>query len=194
LGDITIGFAEVDAIRGPRLMRRDLLLDTTAVVPAVTMAALSGVVFFVLLVLIGRPTGYAARLAEASATAARTGGLEHAPPLAALYPAKAVCAEASQVAAESLRRALQSAAGNLNVSLTNVALTPGSADEAAGGLAPVTLRFEATGQYDAVLGLLGQMGRWRPELFVDSVGLRSQVSSVALKLEGRIFCSTSVRR
>ena len=170
------------------------LPDTTQLVSAVTLAALAAVVLFVTLMLVGRPQGYSARLAAARTTAVRISNLEKAAPSTAAFPDRAVCNQMTSAAADTLRRSLASAASSATVSISNVVLTAGGGDEGAGGLAPVTLKFEASGQYDAVLGLLAQMGRWRPELFVDSMDLRSQVSSVALKLEGRVYCSTSARR
>ena len=169
------------------------VIDTTQAVSAVTLAALAGVVFFVFLVFAGRPQAYASRLAQLSATSAKLEALARSQPSPVSFPVKAVCNGPTATAADALRRTLTSTAGSTNVAITSVVVTPGLADESAGGLAPVTLRFEATGQYPAVLDLLGQMGRWQPELFIDSLDLRSQVSSVGLKLEGRIYCLTSAR-
>jgi hypothetical protein len=174
-------------------MSRGRRLDLNLAVPAVTLAALTGVVFFTALIIVARPSGFSARTAEVAADQAAAASLSHGSPAPLAFPAKAVCSEPVAIAAEALRRRVQADAAAVNVAVDPVALTPGPADHGAGSLAPVAVQFEATGAYDAVLGLLGRMSRQQPQVFIDSLDLQSKLSVVTLKLGGRIYCSTSAR-
>jgi hypothetical protein len=168
-------------------------LDANLAVPAVTLAALSGVLFFTALILIARPSGFSARAAQVAADQATITGLHQVLAGPLRFGPNAVCTEPVASAAETLRRLVQADAATLNVTMGTIALTPGSVDQAAGGLAPVAVQFEATGSYDALFGLLGQISRQQPKVFVDNLDLRSKISSVTLKFGGRIYCSTSAR-
>ena len=168
-------------------------LDANLAVPAVTLAALAGVIFFTILILVARPSGFSARVAQVTADQENIDALRQGSAEPMRFPAKAVCTEPAASAAETLRRRVQSDATAVNVAVGPVAATPGPADQAAGGLSPVAVQFEATGSYDGVLGLLGQLSKQQPEVFVDSVDLQSKISVVTLKLGGRIYCSTSAR-
>jgi hypothetical protein len=68
--------------------------------------------------------------------------------------------------------------------------TPGSS-EFTGRPAPVLFQIEAVGGYDAVLGLLRVLGQNEPEVFADTLDLKSETSVVAVKLTGRVLCLTT---
>jgi hypothetical protein len=156
-----------------------------------SVALLVGVIFYISLTLASRPPGLAESVAkitrqvdEIERLGARFKGFSP-------YPADAVCETSASSATGAFRQRLQTAASNVGVNLANVAAAPGEPDEASGGLQPIAVRFEASGQYAAVVGLLQTLAKFRPSLFVDSVDLKSETTSVSLQFSGHLFCSTT---
>ena len=103
----------------------------------------------------------------------------------------AVCHQSLTVAATALKQRLQTTSTANGLSVSNIATAPGTADEAQGGLAPVTFTLEASGRYDQTVLLIAALAKSQPEIFVDQADLKSQTSQVLLKLSGRLYCSPS---
>jgi hypothetical protein len=160
-------------------------------VASVTIAALAAVLFFLGLSSIARPQGLQSELATATRQVAEVETRLQSPGDPYAYPTHALCRDSPDVAVAKLRARLTASGGGA-VTLTNLSETAGVADEAGGGLVPVTLQFEADGRYDAVINLLDGLAKSEPEVFVDTADLKSETSSVALKFAGRIYCSPSV--
>lgn len=105
------------------------------------------------------------------------------------YPAKAVCSDAGDGAPEALGARLQAAAAGSGLTLTSIATTAAPREVNESALTPISLRFEVSGRYDAVLAMLGTLARQTPTIFTDSADLTSQISSVDLKFTGRVYCA-----
>ena len=168
-------------------------IDPNTALMALTIAAFVAVAFYLLLSLVARPHGLTPRLRQASdevtqveTTLVRAQGVSP-------YVPGAVCHDAGPAAEAALKQRLQAAASASQVSLGGLTTALGAGDEAQGGLTPVTFRVEASGHYEAVVALLGSLTKAGPQVFVDTADLKSQASSVALKLSGRVFCSTAAR-
>ena len=168
-------------------------IDANTALMAVTIAAFVAVAFYLLLSMAARPHGLTPRLGQVSGevaqvetTLARAGG-------ASPYAPGAVCHDAGPAAEAALRQRLQAGASAAQVNLANLTTAVGVGDEAQGSLMPVTFQVEASGHYEAVVALLGALTKAEPEVFIDTADLKSQAASVALKLSGRVFCSTAAR-
>ncbi|MDR3509245.1 MAG: GspMb/PilO family protein [Caulobacteraceae bacterium] len=163
-----------------------------AVITAFTVAAAVTVLLVLVLSMIAHPgglnvrlTGVDTRLAEAERlTASASGPLD--------YPAGTVCHQASGLATSALQQRLQAAARAGGVTLAKLDVVPGVGDEAQRALTPVTFSLEASGAYDAVVRMVAGLAWSEPRIFVDQADLKSQTATVALKLSGRLYCSTVV--
>jgi hypothetical protein len=170
-------------------MSRKRRADTQAIVGALTVAFLAAAVFYLGLSLISLPGGFSGRLAEVDQQTADAERILVRSGTGSPYQVGAVCNDYAAATAQ-LRQQLQTQAASAGLTLTNFSAVPGAPDEALGGLRPQSLIVEASGRYDAVVGLLGALAKSQPQIFVDTLDLKSQTSSVALKLSGRFFCST----
>jgi Type II secretion system (T2SS), protein M subtype b len=166
--------------------------DINVIVVSVTIAAVTALALFLILASLARPHGLQAGLAQATHLVDDGETKLQSPGDPYAYPAHALCRDQPQVAASALKDRLAAASTTSGASLTGLTMTAGVADEAAGGLAPVTVQFEADGRYDAVIGLLDTLNRAQPEIFVDTVDLKTAISSASLKFSGRIYCSPYV--
>jgi hypothetical protein len=99
----------------------------------------------------------------------------------------ALCSAAPQAAADKLSADLKTAAHSLQLNNVDVQVSPQR--EVDGGLVPLTVRFNASGQYTAMLAVLQKLSGLRPVLFVDTVDLTSKTSFVTFSLSGRVLCS-----
>jgi hypothetical protein len=168
-------------------------VDTNTALMAVTIAAFVAVAFYLLLSLVARPHGLTTRLRQVSGEVAQVETTLAGAKGVRAYSPGAVCHDAGPAAQAALKLRLQGAASAAQVSLTNLTTAAGAGDEAQGGLTPVTFQVEASGHYEAVVALLGSLAKAEPEVFVDTADLKSQTPAVALKLSGRVFCSTAAR-
>lgn len=168
-------------------------LDVNLVVVSATIAATVGTAFFVTLLIVARPSHYSARLAEITRQihVAEAQLQSSGDPRA--YSPKAVCRGDAGAASAVFKQQLQSAAAATSVTLVNAQAVAGASDEANGGLTPIAVQLDGNGRYDSVVLMLGSLAKLQPQLFVDNVDLKSQTSSVNIKLTGRIYCSTSAR-
>jgi|GEM_PF-1543908 Tfp pilus assembly protein FimV len=173
-------------------MMRKRRAQTDVVVPALTVAGLSAAVLYLLLSLISRPPDLSGRLAQVERNTGEAEQVLARSSTDSPYLAHAICEDPS-AAPIALRQRLQSAAASTGLTFSNFSTTPGAPDEAIGGLEPLSLSFEASGRYDAVVSLLGALAKAEPQIFADKIDLKSQTSTVALTFSGRIFCSTTAR-
>jgi len=104
-------------------------------------------------------------------------------------PKGAVCqgdlSEGGQQIEQSLRSSAQGAFELTDLSFAPLPQSDGLAIRAG------TVRFQATGGYEQVLGLLKSLEGARPLVFADTVDLVSNTSAVTLQFSGRFYCSTS---
>ncbi len=161
-------------------------IDVRTVTTVVTAAALTAAVFLFALSEIAHPSDMQARLARATATLSDVEASLQSPGDADAYPPHALCRMGANAAGPALQDRVTALAAGNGLTLTGVSATPGVADETAGGIAPVSLQFQTSGRYDAVIGFMGALARNQPEIFADSVDLKSETSAVSLTFEGRI--------
>ena len=154
-----------------------VLMGASAVFAAVEFAALA------------KPTHYSQRMAAATAQteslrrqmgAATTGGR---------YGWDAICRQPVERAVLQARQDLNHQAELAKLGLNALEVGPDYQSALGQSLAPLRVRFEARGGYDGALALLAALAQSRPTLFIDSLDLSSQTSSVTLKLSGRVYCS-----
>lgn len=170
--------------------RRDYDLGLVAVAPALAVAG--AVVAFLALSNLAKPIHYTERTRALNDQLGQAQSLLDAPGDAGAYPAKALCQVSPDQAALDLRQRLQSQAAAGSVAVVDIAATP-QPGETLEKITPVTLQFTATGRYEQVIGLLGTLSKSEPEIFADSLDLRSDTNNVKLKFAGRVFCSDSAR-
>jgi hypothetical protein len=173
-------------------MSRRQTVDIRLVVNVVTIGALAGVAFVFVLAMIAHPPGLQRQVARASTELTELESRLQAPGDPFAYPAHALCRTNPNTAAPAMQARLAAVAGADGVTLSGLSATPGAADEAAGGIAPVALQFDASGRYDQVVGFMDALAKGAPEVFVDAVDLKSETSQVSLKFQGRIYCSPPV--
>jgi hypothetical protein len=161
-------------------------IETRTSVTAVTLAAAFGFVLLVVLFVIARPGGYGARVAAVARKTDAVESLMRKPGDAAQFRAGALCRDQAVHAAALFNTTLQNAAGGAGVTLASTSIVPGRPDTS--GVSPIAVQFDATGPYSGALAMLARLGSINPQLFLDSVDLKSQVSSVELRLKGRFYC------
>ncbi len=77
-------------------------------------------------------------------------------------------------------------AGGPNPSVT---VSPPDSVAVTSRLSPVLFELDARGGYDQVISLLRQLAEAQPQIFADTLDLKSETSTVSVKLTGRILCS-----
>lgn len=153
---------------------------------AAGLALSSALLMSMLLAAIASPKALTSRVATLQAQADEAGRLLQRSRAPAGYALDAVCAKSVDRQARDLRDALQGYAGALQLNMTGVEIEP---LVTRGALAPIRLRFQASGSYEAAVRLLGALADQRPLIFADSVDLTSRTSSVTLVFTGRAYCS-----
>lgn len=151
------------------------------------IAGLAATLAAFLLANLSKPTAFETRLAKVAGDVDRTQRLAQAGGSANSHRPRAVCPGPGADNLEAVRSAFFAAAARAGVSSPAVSLTSLDEGEHA-ALAPVRVSLQASGGYDAVLGMLGQFERLEPEVFVDVLELKSKTSSVDLKLSGKVYC------
>jgi hypothetical protein len=164
-------------------------IDVRTATTVVTAAALTAVVFLFALLALAHPRGLEARLARATAALTDVEAKLQAPGDPYAYPPHVLCRMGANAAGPALQDRVTALAAGSGLTLSSLSATPGVEDETAGGVAPVTLQFQTSGRYDAVIGFMGALAKNQPEIFADSVDLKSETSAVSLTFEGRIYCS-----
>ena len=163
--------------------------DVMRVVGAMLLAVVLAWLAFSTLAALARPARLGLRLERIEASVSRVDEAKRTFGDTSVYAAHAVCHEATQAAAESLRRRIEQAAGAAGLASPTIQLNPPDSMDVTGRLTPVLFEVDATGTYDSVMILLRQLAQGGPQVFADTLDLKSQTSSVALKLTGRVLCA-----
>ncbi len=172
-------------------MRRTAV-DVPTAFAGVTLAVVCAGGLFLTLGGFARPHDLKARVAAVETQVARVERLAALPGDPNAYAPGAVCAEAGP-GADALKQRVEANAAAASVALTALAVTPSG--DVLGQTTPVSLKFEATGKYEATLLMLNLLARSQPQVFVETVDLKPQAGgSAVLKLSGRVLCWTSARR
>jgi hypothetical protein len=93
--------------------------------------------------------------------------------------------EAVQVLRERVSTALSQ--NRLEAQQLNVAARP---RRSGSKLAPIELRFIASGAYSDVLQTLNTLAQQQPEIFVDTADMTPKTSTVTIEFSGAVFCAT----
>lgn len=138
---------------------------------------------------LSRPKDFDERLALLERRTAEAERLARTARTAKAYRPGVICAGSPADQAAAIRSTLESQAGQTQLSLTVVDVSPEGDGGDGARLETLRVRFEAAGAYEAALGLLETLERVQPQIFVDTVDLVSKTSSVTLSFSGRAFCS-----
>lgn len=155
------------------------------------MAAAGAILMAVAMASLATPPDFDARLLSAQAKAVRAKALMRSASVGAYGP-DAVCVRDPDDQATRLREAVTQAASGGGVTLESLDSRPEPAPQASARLTPVRVRFQATGPYEGVIGVLAVLSRDRPQIFVDSLDLTPKTANVTLGFSGRAFCSASL--
>jgi hypothetical protein len=170
------------------------LVDFGAVgVVAVSASVVAAAVYLALLVL-AEPGGFKTAMAGLESRTTQAESALKSGRGRSAFPAGSICSDSSDVAAAALKTRLQILAGAAGVTLAEASATPGALGEDGMTLRVINLQFRANGRYDAMMTLLGALANGRPAIFVDTADLANQTSSVDLKFQGRVFCSSAAHR
>ena len=155
-------------------------------IPMEACAVAAGLlVVAVLLFFLSRPSGSHQRLAALEqqatiiATANKAGGD------LGVYPLGSVC---SGTLDDAFKNQLSSALINTGLTVTAMDVSPAGKTGEDHPLMGYTLTLKASGTYEQAVNSLEVMAHYRPRLFLDTMSLRNQTSSVDLDVEGRLFC------
>jgi len=162
--------------------------DTTIAV-AVTGGAL--VCYGLLLSVIATPPHFKTRLAAVNAELTQADAARRAPGDGSAYPLNATCNGEPEAIEGLLRQQIAAAAASAGVDLTIAEVGSPGEPERDQRLFVHTVGFDASGPYSNVLGFANKLGQIRPALFIDTVGLDQDATSVKLKFSGRVLCSTA---
>jgi hypothetical protein len=174
-------------------MKRQNKLDTEVVVASATVASIAALAAYFALSALAKPAHYKDRLAAIQTQYSQTQALMRSPGEVGVYSSKALCHVSPDQAALDLRQRLQAQGAATGVTISEVAATPETPQDAEARLVPVRIQFGGSGRYEAVLGLLGGLSKSGPEIFIDTLDLAPDVANAKLKLTGRILCSISAR-
>jgi len=157
---------------------------------ACAIALLSGVWFFALFWVVATPKEASSGTSAANRSLDRVDAILARQHGAATFPPGSVCRSTAEAAMQALRQRLATAARTSGVALTSSSATVGAANPATGWLTPIAVRLEADGPYGAALAFAGALAKSQPNLFADTVEIRSKASAAAFILDGHIYCST----
>ena len=139
---------------------------------------------------LSKPTNFDVRMSELAKQVSRSETLAASAGALDSHPAHAVCPGLRPEDLDRLRASVGAAAVRAGLPAPSLTFSAAEATQTA-SMAPVKLNLQATGGYEAMLGLISQLERSEPEIFVDSLDLRTSAATVDLKLSGKVFCWTS---
>lgn len=158
-----------------------------AVAVASAIALVSAIVFGVTLAALGAPKGLTKDLAAVTAEADQAAGLTRRVRSRSGLERGQVCARAPSEEAQALQASLAQQMSQLRLTPASLEVQPQGNGEGA-RIAPVLMRFEATGAYGDVVSLLDAMAGAQPRIYADAVDLTAGAATVTLTFSGRVFC------
>jgi len=136
----------------------------------------------------GKAPDFNTRVTTLEADTVRAQGLLAGSGKDAPAPPDALCRQPSAEAARRLHDSLAASAARVGVPTDLLDVRPeGRGDPNAPE--PLRIRINGTGSYEGVIGLVAEMARARPQVFVDSLDLTPKTSNVSLSFSGRAFCA-----
>jgi hypothetical protein len=142
-----------------------------------------------LLASLSAPPDFKERLAVVQQRAERAQRLLRPPRNSTVGSPDALCFGDAAKQSQALRDAVSAQAAQANLTLESLDARIEMGDQLGERLTPVRLRFSATGSYEGAIALLAELGRYRPQLFVDTLDLTPKTANVTLAISGRVFCS-----
>lgn len=139
--------------------------------------------------MVAKPSDYRERLAAVERSTDEAAGLLRQRRAGQAFGKGAVCVGDPEAAAERLRAELTGAAASARLEHPSVAVTAKPASGQA--IAPLLIRVEAAGGYDAALTAIDRLSAVRPVMFIDSIDIVSKTSFVTLAITGRAYCSAA---
>jgi hypothetical protein len=162
---------------------------TGAAIAGAAIVLGSAVAMGVLLASLSAPQGFGVRLAALAQQADEAKRLARPVRVTDPLAADVACARPAPEQSETLRASLASGASGLGLSVTRLEVSPQGSAGPSAGVTPIVVRVDASGSYEAALGLLAQLHKASPQIFADSVDLVSKTSSVSISFTGRAFCA-----
>jgi hypothetical protein len=138
---------------------------------------------------VAKPSDYAERLAAVERSTDEATALLRQRRAGQAFGKGAVCIGDPATAAERLRYELTGAASSARLEHPTVTVMARPASGRV--IAPMEIRLEAAGGYDAALTAIDRMSNVRPVIFIDSVDIVSKTSFVTLAITGRAYCSAA---
>ena len=164
--------------------------DVTRVSLAVVIAAAAAGLTALALSAAAGPSGLKTRIAAIEERAERLRGAPIASALTA-YPRAALCRGDLDGASDRLRVRVAAAASGAGLRAPDISAAPASEEASGAQLRPILLQVRAQGPYDAAMALLSRLADGQPEIFADTLDIKSEGAAVSIAFTGRILCSTS---
>ena len=174
-------------------MKPRFILDVNEAMAGGAVALVVAVWFLALLMVMAKAPSVSVGLPRAGHAMDQVEAALNRPGDAYAYRPNALCRGLPAAAEASLRQRLNSAAAIDGIALSTVSMNEGAREGAVGAPVPVALQLQASGPYNAMMSFLGALSRLQPQIFLSTVELRSNTSTVALTLNGRFYCSISAR-
>lgn len=155
-------------------------------IPKEAYAVAAGLlVVAVVLILLSRPSSSHQRLADLDKKVAAITAANKAEGDLGVYPLGSVCTGTLD---DGFKNQLSSALMNTGLTVTALDVSPSGRTGEGHPLMGYALMLKASGTYEQAINSLEVMAHYRPRLFLDTMSLRNQTSSVDLDVEGRLYC------
>ena len=134
---------------------------------------------------LSRPSGAKGRLAEMERQAAivKSAGLAEGD--LRTYPLGSVCGGELN---DNFRNQLSNALTNSGLAVDALDISAAGQDGIGHPLMAYAVTLKGTGTYEQAVSAMEIIAQYRPRLFLDSLSLRNNTSSVDLNVEGRLYC------
>ncbi len=140
------------------------------------------------LMLLSRPSDSRQRLAALTQQAAVITAADKADGDLTVYPLGSVCSNSLD---DAFKNQLSAALMNTGLTVTALDVSPQGKTGEAHPLMAYALTLKASGTYEQAVNSLEIMAHYKPRLFLDTMSLRNQTSSVDLDVEGRLYCRST---
>lgn len=132
-----------------------------------------------------KPSGAKARMAALEQQALVIKAAEKTQGDLQTYPLGSVCTEDL---GDAFRNRLSASLLNSGVKIEALDVSDDGPTDGIHPLRAYTLTLKASGGYEQAVGALNILAQYQPTVFLDSMHLRNQTSSVDLNVEGRLYC------
>jgi len=134
---------------------------------------------------LARPSGVKARMAALEQQARTIGTAARADGDLGRYPVGSVC---SGEFSDAMKNQLTSAVMNTGLTVAAFDVSSKGREGLSHPLMAYSVSLKGSGSYEQAINSLEVLAHVRPKLFLDTLSLRNQTSSVDLDVEGRLYC------